>query len=111
MGEEKEDGMVLCHEVLRTILGQFYLETYEQNEKENLIFFLRFPEDMDNTYRLRESTLTWTFRAVSEDTTVPAGQESVKTGENSHVILYGCMAGGALLTGILLIKRRRRRHG
>ena len=110
---EKEDGTVLCQgSPSEQSLGQFaFLETYEQNEKENLIFFLRLPEDMDNTYRLRESTLTWTFRAVSEDTTVPAGQESVKTGENSHVILYGCMAGGALLTGILLIKRRRRRHG
>ena len=45
---EKEDGTVLCQgSPSEQSLGQFaFLETYEQNEKENLIFFLRFPEDM-----------------------------------------------------------------
>lgn len=112
---EKQDGTVLYQgKLLEYPSGQYaLLDRYPKDAKDRLTFTLHFPEEMDNAYRLLNAGLTWTFRAVSEEKEAEFLQEvqreTVKTGDESHLILFMFLLGAAMTAGILVI--RRRRHG
>lgn len=105
---EKGDGTVLYKGRFQNFTdGQYnLLGKYQTSEEDQLTFSIRFPEEMDNTYRLLNSKMIWTFRGIPEE------QErdflkSVKTGENNHRILIGLFLVSVVFLVLGLIRKQK----
>lgn len=109
---ERSNGAILYQGTVQEYQTDRFalLERYAQDEKDSLLFTLYFPEEMDNLYRLLNAQMTWTFRAISEtqeaDFLQEERQETVKTGEESHLFLFLLLIGSASLVFVLIRKRR-----
>lgn len=110
---EKENGDVLYEGLFRNFAdGQYnLLEKYQTKQKGSLVFSLRLPEELDNTYRLLNSKMIWTFKAISEEQESTFSETKinrpVKTGESNHMILFGMLLFSIISFSIVLIRKRR----
>lgn len=110
---EKGNGEVLYEGLFRNFTdGQYHLlEKYQTKAKDSLVFSIRFPEELDNTYRRLDSKMIWTFRAISEEQESTFSETKinrpVKTGERNHMILFGMLLFSIISFIIVLIRKRR----
>lgn len=110
---EKGNGAVLYEGVFRDFADGKYnlLEKYQTEQKGSLVFSLRLPEELDNTYRLLNSKMIWTFKAISEEQEKTflktENIRPVQTGEHNHMILFEMLLLSVISFSIVLIRKRR----